>query len=437
LREKKVYPRLAHRAYRALKSARADTRGRFDQSYYRVWSPRFLEKSQWFSADEIRRLQLEGFRQLVAHARKNTVHYRDLPEIRSLEDLSQIPILTKRAIRTNFAALRADGVRGFQIKTGGTVSLSTTIKDLRLDHHLDFGEQRFDRWLGSPMRRVCELWGSMDIGVRPRRKHWRLFLPVESLRRREDALLYLDRIGRFRPDLVKALPNPLRFLAHFALREKRSLDIKTVKSGAETLLPEALAEIREAFGAEVFNYYASRELGALAQDCGQHRGLHLNAERFLVEEAGGRLIVTDLLNYAMPLIRYENQDLGELSREACSCGRGLPLLASVSGRTVDFLLAKEGTWMSLANVGILVRRLPAFDAVEAFQYRQTEAGRVTILLKLWPGTDRPDPGRLAGVIKEVVSPDELEVAVEIVDGLVLSPSGKQVKLLTRFSPWES
>jgi phenylacetate-CoA ligase len=432
---RRVFPRSVHRAYRTLKSVRADIRGIFDRSYFRVWSPRFLDESQWFSAGEIRRLQLEGLQRLVAHARKNTAHYRNLPEIRSLGDLSRIPILTKRVIRENFASLRAEGIPGFPVKTGGTVSLSTTIKDIRLNHHLDFGEQRFDGWLGSPMRRVCELWGAMDIGVRPRQKRWRLFLPVESLKRREDALLYLERIGRFRPDLVKALPNPLRFLAHFAIRENRPLKIGIVKSGAETLLPEALAEIREAFGCEVFNFYASRELGALAQECGQHRGLHLNAERFLVEEVDGRLFVTDLLNYAMPLIRYENQDLGELSPEACPCGRGLPLLKSVSGRTIDFLLAKGGTWISLANVGIAVRRLPVFDWVEAFQYRQLEPGKITLLMKPWPGTQAPGAVRLEEIVRESVSPDELEVSIEIVAELALSPSGKQIKLLSRFSPW--
>jgi len=429
-----MYPYFISRGYRLYKNSIGLIRSKFDKSYFKIWNSSFLNRSQWFSEEQIKDLQLEGLKKLVDHARRNTRYYKDLPNIRSIDDLEKIPILTKRGIRENFNLLRAANVHGFQVRTGGTVSKSTTIKDKRL--RFDFGQERFLAWYKHPLRRICHLQGSLKSGLAPVRKGRYLFLPIESLRTRRDAIYYLGSIEQFKPDLIRAYANPLRFLAHYALKEGIRPDVQVIQSAWENLFPESRKDIEEAFQCDVYNFYGSMELGAMAQDCEMHGELHINAERYIVEEVDDRLIFTDLLNYAMPLIRYENQDTGELSDRRCPCGRGLPTLNSLVGRSIDYLLTKRNTWMHTTPLASPIRKYDEFDWVESFQFRQVEKGKVTFLLKPWSDSEKiPDLAELTKILHKRISRDDLDISIEVVDSLALSKSGKQIRVITNFTPW--
>ena len=430
-----IYPLWIIQGYKYYKKTSANLRGLFDKSYFRVWNPRFLKRSQWFSEEEIRSLQLEGLKKLVDHARKNTAYYKDLPKISSLDDLKKIPILTKRLIKENFDRLKVANVPGFKVATSGTVSKSTTFKDNRLK--FDFAENRFLNWYRTPLNRICELWGSIDIGLKPHQKGGQQYLPVETLKSREDAIHYLRLIEKFKPNLIKAYTTPLRFLAYYALEEGIQPEVGVIQTSCETLFSEARKEIEDAFQCEVYNFYGSRELGSMAQDCEMHDDLHINAERYIVEEVDGRLLFTDLLNYAMPLIRYENQDIGKLSNRRCPCGRGLPTLNSLLGRTMDYLLTKKDTWIHVSNLCFPLPQLDIFSWVESYQFKNYEKGKVTILLKPWTGLEKiPELDTLTKIFYERVSHDELDISIEIVDSLILSRSGKKIQVLTNFNPWD-
>lgn len=430
-----LFPYWVLRGYYLYKNTVSNIHGILDKSYFRVWNPRFMNRSQWFSIDEIRELQIEGLKKLVNHARRHTAYYKDIPRVRTLDDIEKIPVLTKRLIRENFDRLRATNVPGFIVKTSGTVSRSTTFKDRRLK--FDFGWHRFLRWYGRPLNRLCELWGSIDVGLKPHEKWGHLHLPVESLKTRKDAIHFLRLIDRFKPDWIRAYVNPLRFLAHYALEEGIKPEVGVIQTSAEILFPEARREIEEAFQCDVYNQYVSRELGSIAQDCKVHGDLHVNAERYIVEEVNGKLLFTDLLNYAMPLIRYENQDTGELSYNGCPCGRELPTLRFLVGRTLDFLLTKKDEWINVNYFDEPISQYDVFDWVASYQFKQEEKGEVTILLKPWSDSMRnPDLYAMRKIFDERISSDELDISIEIVDGLILSRSGKQITVLTNLSPWK-
>ncbi len=110
--------------------------------------------------------------------------------------------------------------------------------------------------------------------------------------------------------------------------------------------------IEEAFGQPVTNRYGCEEVSLIACECEEHNGLHLNADGVYCEvipddrlNAGpnaGRLLVTDLTNRAMPLIRYQVGDVVVPSDRTCACGRGLPLIEQVVGREADYVLTPDG-----------------------------------------------------------------------------------------------
>ena len=98
-------------------------------------------------------------------------------------------------------------------------------------------------------------------------------------------------------------------------------------------------------------------MSLIACQCERHAGLHVNADGLYVEilwpdgspcEPGkpGRVVVTDLLNHAMPILRYEVGDMACWAGRDCSCGRGLPLLEKIEGRVADYVVTPNGEWVS-------------------------------------------------------------------------------------------
>jgi phenylacetate-CoA ligase len=125
----------------------------------------------------------------------------------------------------------------------------------------------------------------------------------------------------------------------------------------------------------------------IASECERHEGLHLNIDHVVVEflredgtEAApgeeASIVVTDLINRGMPLIRYRVEDMGVRSDRSCSCGRGLPLMERVTGRQADFLKRPDGSLV--AGVSLVERTLTAIPGIEQMQLVQDELQRVCV-----------------------------------------------------------
>src|SRR5262249_31869618 len=103
----------------------------------------------------------------------------------------------------------------------------------------------------------------------------------------------------------------------------------------------------EVFGVPATNRYGCEEVSLIACECEKHRGLHVAAESVLTEvEADGKLLVTDLSNAAMPLVRYRIGDVVRSTDRGCECGRGLPLIESIEGRDADYVVTPSGALIS-------------------------------------------------------------------------------------------
>jgi len=170
----------------------------------------------------------------------------------------------------------------------------------------------------------------------------------------------------------------------------------------------------------------------MAQDCKKHEGLHLNAERYILEVTrDGRFLFTDLLSYGMPIIRYENQDMGKLLERRCSCGRGLPLIKEVIGRVLSFVLTKKRTWIGIGTLKNNMYKVNGFkELVEKYQLVQEDVGGVSLLIKPWEKERVPDLKALARIWPK----DELDIEVKIVDSILTSRTGKHLALISKFTP---
>lgn len=202
-----------------------------------------------------------------------------------------------------------------------------------------------------------------------------------------------DLIRDFSPAILLAYPSILAALIREG--ERRGVHLKSIehlRSVGETLSPDLRTEAKRYFGLDVADAYSSQEMGYIAIQCPQSANYHVMAEAMIVEvlredgsacAAGetGRLVITDLRNFATPMIRYDIGDWGEAGG-ACACGRGLPTLSRILGRTRNLILMPDGTrhW---PLVGF--DRFREIAPVRQYQFIQT--GREEIELRL--AVERP------------------------------------------------
>jgi phenylacetate-CoA ligase len=342
-----------------------------------------IEDSQYWPIEQIKTLQLKRLRALLIHAYETTQYYKHLfdeidlrPEkLSSVDDLKKIPLLTKDIIRDNTADLKSRAYSSSQVhfsETGGTTGVK--MKFWRDDDSLspkEAARYRFEKWTGWQIGEpVGIVWTAQQDYV----GHWTAKAKIKNeLFERQvvfpAAILdenniknYLHLLLDKKPTMIRAFTSPIHEVARFAIERKLEFRfIKGIVTTGEPLYQHQRQLIERAFNCKVFDSYRSREAGPLAQECDEHNGLHINAESLLVEiveseqsenldQGEGEIVVTDLLNFGMPLIRYKMGDMGKISNRKCACGRGLPFLEKVTGRSADMLHTPDGKQITAGSL---------------------------------------------------------------------------------------
>ena len=367
-----------------------------------------LRNQQWMNSQDLSRLQNIKLELLLSHAYENVPFYRSRFEYAGIkpndfgepEVLNKIPLLSKQDILSNEDLLVSrNAVVGQLIpnstsgSTGEALRFFTDMKSWACRRALMIRNQE---WLGIHLGdRQASLWGaSMDIDkgkkLRGRLHNWiNNMLPLSSYDLKKTTLYeYVDRLNRFRPKLLTSYPGPLTELAQFMLDcgGLKVPSICSIISSAETLFSWQKEIIETAFSKPVFNRYGCREFGDIAHECERREGLHINADRLILEIIDedlvpvrplqmGEIVITDLDNYGMPLIRYRIGDRATISDKECSCGRGLPLLHSVEGRSLDVVRAPNGNALGGTFWTLLFR---SRSGIRAFQVVQEEKNGIVV-----------------------------------------------------------
>jgi len=183
---------------------------------------------------------------------------------------------------------------------------------------------------------------------------------------------------------------------------------------------------------KVTNRYGCEEVGLIACECEHHEGMPLNIDHLYVEivnksglQAGagepGDIIVTDLINKGMPLIRYRVEDVGVTTDRNCPCGRGLPLLERIVGRVADFLIKKDGTLV--AGVSLVERTLTAIDGIEQMQIVQDKIDQITLNIVTDQNYNKYSRTKLLDEFLRVFG-NEITINIMKVDHIPQEKSGK-------------
>lgn len=414
---------------------------------------REYERDQWRSADELHALQWDKLRRLIAHCWQQVPFYREwwgqagvaaAEDIRSREDYARLPLLTKPVIRERFESMIAPEYRDAMYfkSTGGS-----TGEPMRFGYTRESYERRIAvmfrgyGWSGAHLgQRTVYLWGAPVAApagfqlFKDRLYHAafnRRMLNAFDMSEQRMAE-YADAIDRFKPETIVSYVGPLVELAHWIERNGRIIHRpQRVLGAAEALHAHQRELLQRVFGAPAFDTYGCREVMLIAAECEAHDGLHINSDHLHVEFHGGtaaahgggpaELVITDLHNFGMPMMRYLNGDLGTPGGGTCACGRQLPKLAKVDGRKLDALRLQDGRLLPGEYIVYLFLTVNGVKQYQVVQ-RQLDA----LLVRLVPDANydisaheiiRDGIRKLAG--------DSVRIEFETVDAIALTSSGKR------------
>jgi len=338
-----------------------------------------LERSQWWPPEAIRAQQFRQLSGLIRHAARSVPYYRRRfaeagidPEAPLDESAwSRIPLITRRDIQEAGDALFSNALpkahgRVHTLSTSGSTGMPVTVHGTQLTqffwlsftlrdqlwHGFDTGKKlaaiRHNRGGGAryPDGNRHPGWGPATDPVFAAGPSFVLDISTPVAQQIE----WLQRIG---PDYLVTYPSNLMALLAYCRRHKIAFpDLRFVETLSEVLHPEVRKTAREVWDVKIVDMYSSQEVGYIALQCPDHEHYHVQSEGILAEvldERGrpckpgetGRVVLTPLHNFAMPLIRYSVGDYA-VAGGPCPCGRGLPVLARVLGRVRNMLTLPDG-----------------------------------------------------------------------------------------------
>jgi phenylacetate-CoA ligase len=425
---------------------------------------RDLRAIEGWSPGQLRDAQRARLASILLHAFEHVPHYR-APLVESgvilpgrtprvaMDRFPALPLLERSAIREHRDALcdtrpPAFGNPRSLRRTGGTTGDPLwLVQDHVMNEHSGAVTLWFDEWSGHVLGQPkVILWGvgadgrNTTVSARLGRllKNETL-LPINAL---SDATMdcYLERIARRRPSQILGFAGAVHQVARRAeATAARFTPPRVVMVSAETMVEGMRDTVEAAFRAPVVNRYGTRETGGVACECRHRRGLHVSALTHLVEvlredgsaaEPGevGDVVITLLTNYSMPLIRYRIGDRGALLAAAgpCRCGRDLPTLATVVGRSLDAFVRRDGVWVHGVDVKRFYHRMPW---IQQFQVVQLGLDRVLVrLVDREPGSEpvatrRGDLDAIRAYLRELMGAG-CEVTFEFLAAIPREASGK-------------
>lgn len=409
-----------------------------------------LDQTQWWPAGDLEHQQMRQLQLVLRHAGATVPFYRerfakagfDPDQVLTRESFRALPVLTRSEVQEAGVSLRAAGVpnghgRIFSGETSGSTGRPVVFYSSQL-------EQLY--WNAFTLR--DHGWHQRDLGgrlaaIRYARKSellpgWGPATDVvyvtgacAILRIDTDISQQVDWLVEQDPEYLLSYASNLGELARVCLeRGIRLSRLREVRSVSEVVRPELRALVREAWGVKLTDMYTTKEIGYIALQCPERDHYHVQMENTLVEiidDRGepcapgdvGRVVVTALHKFAMPLIRYEIGDYA-VPGERCSCGRGLSVIREILGRTRNMLRLPSGE-----------RRWPLCDLVKEpdlpgilqYQYVQKTLERIEVHLVVGPQYSRDMEARLTAIVhRRLGYPFSLDIIYR--DNIPRSANGK-------------
>lgn len=344
-----------------------------------------LQQTESLPKNNRKQLEKQSLDRLLSHALKTVPYYRDHPVIKTMGnqiDWSSFPILTRELLQANSNTLLssappANHGRHFEFRSSG--STGRPVKSVSSDYSQLF-------WRALTVR--DHHWAKRDLGKHmaiikfhgpeehmypgTRQQNWGQAThilgysgPMSILNSCEPLERQYQWLCENKPDYLLTYPSNLQELARLQKEKGKRLHLKGVSTLGENMTPELRQLVKDAFDCRLTDMYSSQEVGYMALQCPKHDHYHVMSENCLLEILNdknqpcrpgemGRVVVTTLQNYIMPLIRYEIGDYA-IAGHGCDCGITLPVIERVIGRTRNLMSFPDGrkSWPSYNPMALM------------------------------------------------------------------------------------
>lgn len=376
-------------------------RKRYGKAYYDYLN--FLKMFDAWSLDKKTGYQFEELKRFLEFAKSNSNYYAnlykgiDLNTINCFEDLKQLPIIDKEAIRSNIEIINTIRRKGaIEGHTGGTTGKSLVV--LRTPEDMMKRMAMLDNFkarvgfVHRKMRRATFNGKHIIPPDQTKKVFWRYNIACKQMiyssfhLTEENMKYYVRSINRFKPDAIDGFFTSMCDVASYIERNKINLTFTPVAifPTSETLTESGRELLERVFKSKVYNQYASSEGAPFVTEC-KNQTLHIELasgvfEHF--EEGNDEVLVTSFTTHGTPLIRYRIGDTMVFadSNEKCSCGLNAPIVKEIQGRKLDFLYTADGAKINGGNVANLFKNMPnALIRAQCIQYKKDE---INILLEI-------------------------------------------------------
>lgn len=425
--------------------------------------PRLLreyDQQQWLSAEQILTIQRQKREAIVRASYEGVVGFRgrcqsaglSLDDVLTDQGFEALPPIDKRDLLLDYEAHCNPAVTEKLIRksTGGSTGAPFKFQyELSSDTRRNAVMWRGYRWAGCNIgTRTLFIWGaggrgSSDMSTKESIYHWVFNRKIlNSFHMTEENVdTYLEAVEQYKPQVIVGYVAPLVTLARRLQSTGRKLKHRpaSIITGAEALHEHQREALSGAFGCPTFNTYGCREVMLIASECEEQSGLHTNSDHLIVETLGsdgtpvsgesGDVVLTDLHNFAMPLIRYRNGDKATKLAEKCACGRGLPLLASVDGRVLDVIRTKSGKMIPGEYFPHMFKDVPG---LQEFQVVQRTITDILVRVVCDPGKKSAIESELKSISESILGSDTT-ITIARVPTIEKTSSGKHRVTLSLLS----
>lgn len=401
-------------------------------------------------------------RRMVAHAYATVPHYREEMDrlglrpgdLRTAADLARLPLVERAQLQCDperFVSTAEPLDRYLRLRSGGSSGAPLTIYHAAAAVIENAAHGERERSLATPLigrrtgYREAELDGPFSTAYDVRRFLVARTLAPPGMRIERKFISLLEppaqvaaEIEAFRPDVLHGFGSALALLfAHYEASGPPAHPPRVVTTSSDPLPDAARRLIEERFGIPVFATYQAIEAFKIGFTCGQGRGYHLNADLYpaRIVDAGGRtapdgevgeVVVSNLVNRATVLLNYRLGDLAAVSADPCPCGRSLPLLSSLEGRSGETVELPSGRIVHPQAVRTV---FTGEERVWQYQVVQRTPGHFAAAVVAAAGADRTELG--ARVAAGLVARLEEGVTVEVafVDAIGRTARGKVLPVI--------
>ena len=416
----------------------------------------FLEKSQWWSLDQLEEYQNKRLRVLIHHAYHHVPYYRQIfderklvpADIQTKADLIKLPILSKSEFKANFP----NGMTALNLKKGTYTKAASSGSTGEPIQYL-LSKEAYSMNIAAGLRAWS--WMGFKLGDKyvkisqNQRKtaekrlqdlvmndHYVYLKNIEQ----EGLLETISALQKIQPKVLRCYPDPLEFLADLILDRKLDVHLNAIASTGSNLHESARKKMEEAFHCKVFDGY-SCEGSAPYFQCEQNELYHGAMEYGIAEfvdveeiETGvfrGKHIATNLWNFASPFIRYDSQDVLEWTNEPCSCGRQSHTVKRILGRENDILVCRNGKKLI---VQLFVIYFSKIKAIDQFQIIQHSFDNIDFLFRVNKKYTNEIEEEIRAYWTNLIDDSSLKISIRLVDEILPTKSGKRRFVINKMKP---